>query len=167
MNLLPRLQTVLDELTQRFGGQIEHAHAPQPNELYLQTQLELTGALCSAFYKKYGGRLAGVFGEDARAGHNVFFVYYLYALDAMHGFVIVRVPIASDKPQMTSLANAIPAVDWQEREIQDLFGIQLIGHPNPRRCALHDDWPDVFPLRKEDEAAPIHRSAPQIARGRG
>ena len=43
----------------------------------------------------------------------------------------------------------MPAANWQEREIQDLFGIKLIGHPNPRRCALHDDWPEVYPLRKD------------------
>ena len=67
MNLLPGLQIVLDELMQRFGTQIEHVHAPQPNELYLHTKLELAGALCSAFYKKHQGRLAGVFAEDARA----------------------------------------------------------------------------------------------------
>src|SRR5206468_10032399 len=54
--------------------------------------------------------------------------------------------------QMTSLTNAIPAVNWQEREIQDLFGIKLIGHPNPRRCVLHDDWPEVYPLRKDFDA---------------
>src|SRR3989454_5015013 len=149
MNLLPSLRTILDELRQRFGAQIEHAHAPQPNELYLHTRPELAGALCSAFYKKYNGRLAGVFAEDARAGHNVFFVYYLYVLDSAHGFVLVRVPIPADKPEMTSLTNAIHAVNWQEREIQDLFGIKLLGHPNPRRCVLHDDWPEVYPLRKD------------------
>ncbi len=33
--------------------------------------------------------------------------------------------------------------------MQDMFGIKLIGHPNPRRCALHDDWPQVYPLRKD------------------
>ena len=74
MNLLPGLQIVLDELTQRFGAQIEHAHAPQSNELYLHTKPELAGALCSVIYKKFQGRLAGVFAEDARAEHKVFFV---------------------------------------------------------------------------------------------
>src|ERR1035437_6622105 len=112
MNLLPGLQIVLDELTQRFGRQIEHAHAPQPNELYLHAKLELAGALCSAFYKKHQGRLAGVFAEDARAEHNVFFVYYLYALDSVHGFVFVRVPIPQDRPAMTSLTTAVHAADW-------------------------------------------------------
>src|SRR5205814_1842568 len=146
---LPGLRTVLDELTQRFGAQIEHTHATQPNEVYLHAKLGIASALCSAFYKKYQGRLAGVFAEDARAEHKVFLVYYLYALDAAHGFVLVRVPVSAEKPEIPSLANAIPAADWQEREIQDLFGLKLIGHPNPRRCALHDDWPEVHPLRKD------------------
>jgi Ni,Fe-hydrogenase III large subunit len=39
-------------------------------------------------------------------------------------------------------------VNWQEREIQDWFGLIAEGHPNPRRVALHDNWPDVHPLRK-------------------
>src|SRR5437016_1016919 len=149
MNVSPALSTILDELRQRFGAQIEHAHAPWPNELYLHTRLELAGALCSAFYRKYNGRLAGVFATDARAGHDVFFVYYPCALDSEHCFVLVRVPIPPDNPKLTSLTNAIHAVNWQEREIQDLFGIKLLGHPNPRRCVLHDDWPEVYPLRKD------------------
>ena len=149
MNLLAALRSLLDELTQRFGAQLEHAHAPSPNELYLHVKAELAGALCSTFYKKYQGRLAGVFAEDARAGHQVFFVYHLYALDSIHAFVLVRVPVPADQPELMSLTDAVPAANWQEREIQDLFGIQLVGHPNPRRCALHDDWPVVYPLRKD------------------
>ncbi len=53
------------------------------------------------------------------------------------------------EPRFVSLTNALPAVNWQEREIQDMFGLKLEGHPNPRRCALHDDWPEVYPLRKD------------------
>src|SRR5260370_15867965 len=134
MNLIPALQTILDELTQRFGPEIRRAPAAQPNELYLKTKLDLTGALCSAFYKKYQGRLAGVFAEDARAEHGVFFVYYLYALDSAHGFVLVRVPIQAEQPELLSLTNAVHAANWQEREIQELFGINLVGQPTPRRC---------------------------------
>jgi Ni,Fe-hydrogenase III large subunit/Ni,Fe-hydrogenase III component G len=149
MNLLPGLQNVLDELRERFGPQIEHAHASCSNELYLHTKIELSGALCSLFYKIYNGRLAGVFAEDCRAEEKVYFIYYLYALDSIHSFVLVRIPIPQDLPEVTSLTNAVHAVNWQEREIQDLFGIKLVGHPNPRRCVLHDDWPDVHPLRKD------------------
>jgi len=149
MKMLPGLQTVLDELKQRFGAQIEEARAPQPNELYVHTKVELAGALCSALYKKHEARLAGVFAEDACAHHGVFFVYYLYALDSTQGFILVRVPVPLDKPEIPSITNAVHAANWQEREIQDMFGIKLLGHPNPRRCALHDDWPEVHPLRKD------------------
>jgi Ni,Fe-hydrogenase III large subunit/Ni,Fe-hydrogenase III component G len=149
MNLLPGLQAVIDELKGRFGTQIESIHAPRPNELYLHAPVTLAAGLCSALYKKLNARLAGVFAEDARGNENTFFVYYLYALDAVHSFVFVRVPVSADNPELPSLANAIPAVDWQEREIRDLFGIKLVGHPNPRRCALHDDWPEVYPLQKD------------------
>jgi hypothetical protein len=61
-------------------------------------------------------------------------------------------PFPADKPELPSLTNAVHAVNWQEREIQDLFGIKLIGHPNPNRCVLHDDWPEVWPLRKDFDA---------------
>jgi Ni,Fe-hydrogenase III large subunit/Ni,Fe-hydrogenase III component G len=149
MNLIPGLRLALDDLMHRFGPQIDQFHAPRPNELYLHTKLDMAGAICSALYKKHNGRLAGVFAEDARATENAFHVYYLYALDSVGGFILVRVPIPGDHPEMTSLTNAVPAANWQEREIQDMFGIHLIGHPNPRRVSLHDDWPQVHPLRKD------------------
>jgi Ni,Fe-hydrogenase III large subunit/Ni,Fe-hydrogenase III component G len=149
VNLLPTLKPVLDGLTRRFGARIEFADAPQPNELYLHASIELVPTLCSELYERYEGRLAGVFAEDARAEHHLYFVYYLYALDAAHGFVFVRVPVPQDKPELPSLTNAVHAVNWQEREIQDLFGIELLDHPNSRRCVLHDDWPDVHPLRRD------------------
>src|SRR5689334_10149520 len=88
MTLLPELQTVLDELIERFGPQIERAYAACPNELYLHTKIEFSGALCSFFYKKHNGRLAGVFAEDCRAEEKVFFIYYLYSLDSVHSFVL-------------------------------------------------------------------------------
>ena len=79
----------------------------------------------------------------------MFHLYYVFALDAAHGFIILRVPVPPDKPEFTSLTNAIHGVNWQEREVQDMFGLKLLWHPNPRRCALHDDWPEVHPLRKD------------------
>src|SRR2546426_417221 len=59
-------------------------------------------------------------------------------------------PVLADlRERFGARIESVHAANWQEREIQDLFGLKLIGHPNPRRCALHDDWPDVHPLRKD------------------
>ncbi len=145
------LQTMLDDLAKRFGSQIAAVSSRNQNEVYLDAKVESVAGLCAYFYRKWQGRLVNVFAEDGREQSAKFFVYYVFALDAAHVFFIVRLPISPERPEFPSLTNAVHSVNWQEREIQDLFGLKLIGHPNPRRCALHDDWPEVFPLRKDFE----------------
>ena len=173
MNILPELQPALADLTERFEGRIEAVHVARPNEIYFHAQMELVPGFCAQLYKKWNGRLVSLFADDARAfagqpSHpseehpplaprttppapipGAFHIYYVFALDAAHGFFILRVPVSPAQPELISLTNALPAVNWQEREIQDMFGLKLEGHPNPRRCALHDDWPEVYPLRKD------------------
>jgi Ni,Fe-hydrogenase III large subunit/Ni,Fe-hydrogenase III component G len=147
--ILPGLRPVLHDLTERFNSRIKSVQVARPNEVYFQAEMELVPGFCAQLYKKWDARLVSLFADDARAKDGEFHIYYVFALDAAHGFFILRVPVSPTHLQFTSLTNALPAVNWQEREIQDLFGIKLEGHPNPRRCALHDDWPDVYPLRKD------------------
>ena len=149
MNVLSGLQPILADLTERFGARIESVEAARPNEVYCHAHAELVPGFCAQLYKKWHGRLVSLFADDARAQDGVFYIYYVFALSSRHGFIILRVPVPPEQPQFTSLTNALHAVNWQEREIQDLFGLKLVGHPNPRRCALHDDWPEVHPLRRD------------------
>src|SRR6185369_1773443 len=123
--------------------------AARSNEIYVHAKMDLVAGFSAHLYRKWNARLVSLFADDARPADGTFHLYYVFALDAVHSFVPLRVPISPDAPKFVSLTNAIPAVNWQEREIQDLFGLKLIGHPNPRRCALHDDWPAVHPLRKD------------------
>lgn len=143
------LRPVVEEVSRRFKGRIDSWHTPHLNEVYFHARMELVSGFCAHLYHNWNARLVMVFADDARAGDGVFHVYYVLALDAAHGFLVLRVPVSPDAPEVTSLTTAIPAVNWQERELQDLFGLKLVGHPNPRRCALHDDWPEVHPLRKD------------------
>ena len=149
MKLLPSLEPILNEVTQRFGQRLEAVRVAHPNEIYFHAPMDLLSGFCADLYRKWNARLVSLFADDARQEDGAFHLYYVFALDAAHGFFILRVPVAPDQPEFTSLTNAIPAVNWQEREVQDMFGLKLVGHPNPRRCALHDDWPEVYPLRKD------------------
>ena len=149
MNILPGLQPVLSDLTERFGTRIAAVQVARPNEVYLHIPMELLPGFCALLYKKWNGRLVSLFADDARAQDGAFHLYYVFALDAAHAFCILRVAVPPELPVFISLTNALPAANWQEREIQDMFGLKLQGHPNPRRCALHDDWPEVYPLRKD------------------
>lgn len=93
-------------------------------------------------------RLAAVFAEDRTAAEACYYVYYVWEQPGDPRYLILRTPILAADPVFPSLAAEIPAINWQEREIQDWFGLLAEGHPNPRRVALHDNWPDVHPLRK-------------------
>ncbi len=80
---------------------------------------------------------------------------YVFALPAdppecragVFATVACAVPLADlEFPSVTPL---VPAAHWYEREARDLFGVVPVGHPDPRRLVLHDDWPRGYhPLRK-------------------
>ncbi|MBK5292255.1 MAG: NADH-quinone oxidoreductase subunit C [Acidobacteriia bacterium] len=64
-------------------------------------------------------------------------------------FVTLLVSVDAARPKVPSLTRTVPAANWHEREMQDLFGIVPAGHPDPRPLVVHDGWPQgVFPLRK-------------------
>ncbi|HOW65647.1 MAG TPA: NADH-quinone oxidoreductase subunit C [Candidatus Paceibacterota bacterium] len=143
------LRPVIDEVARRFEGRIEAFSAPYPDEVYIHVSIELVSGLCAHLCRGANARLISLFANDARPTDGVYHLYYVMALDAAHGFIVLRAPVLPETPLFPSLTQAFPAVNWQEREVQDLFGLKLVGHPNPRRCALHDDWPEVYPLRKD------------------
>lgn len=58
----------------------------------------------------------------------------------------VHVPIPYDG-SVASLTHIWPGADWQEREAAEMFGITFVGHPDPRRLLLTDDFVG-HPLRK-------------------
>ncbi len=149
MTLSSDLLPVVADLQKRFAARLDAVHAPRSNEVYVHAKMDLVPGFTAHLYRQWKARLISLFADDARPTAGVFHVYYVFALDAAHGFIILRVALSAEQPELASLTNAIHGVNWQEREVQDLFGVKLIGHPNPRRCALHDDWPEVFPLRKD------------------
>jgi Ni,Fe-hydrogenase III large subunit/Ni,Fe-hydrogenase III component G len=117
-------------------------------EIYLDSPVSDVRAVAADLLEK-GCRLAAAFAEDRRAVEARDYVYYVFEQPQDRRYLLVRTPIAAGTPAFPSVAAGIPAANWQEREIQDWFGLVAEGHPNPRRVALHDNWPDVNPLRKD------------------
>jgi Ni,Fe-hydrogenase III large subunit/Ni,Fe-hydrogenase III component G len=150
------MREVLEQLTQEFAGRI--AAAPSyPDQLYAAIAIADIPAIAAALRSRHSARLAAVFAEDRVRPEAAFYNYYVFERPGDPCYLILRARIPAEDPRFPSLAPTLPSVNWQEREIHDWFGIQAEGHPNPRRVALHDNWPDVHPLRKD---FPLHTALP-------
>ena len=141
------MRKLFDDLRAKFPLLVD-ALQSAPNQVSIALRGPDVRPVAEHLFEAYGSRLAAVFAEDRVAIEGVFYNYYVFEQPGEPYYLILRAPVAADEPRFPSLAAGLPAVNWQEREIQDWFGLEASGHPNPRRVALHDNWPDVHPLRK-------------------
>lgn len=93
--------------------------------------------------------LMSMFANDEREINGNFAIYCLFSVGKKMQ-VIKAVLAENDKLEFPSITPKISAAAWYEREINDMFGLVPIGHPDLRPLVLHENWPKgIFPLRKD------------------
>ncbi|MGD0742250.1 MAG: NADH-quinone oxidoreductase subunit C [Acidimicrobiales bacterium] len=60
----------------------------------------------------------------------------------------LRVMVPEDDPVCPTLFSVYPGTENMEREAYDLMGIRFVGHPDPSRILLPQDW-EGHPLRRD------------------
>jgi NAD(P)H-quinone oxidoreductase subunit J len=93
-------------------------------------------------------------GYDEGPGKNLVSFYHFISVDDIQKIdkikeVRLKVFLKRDSDlSIPSLYNLFKGSDWQERETYDMFGINFINHPNPKRLLMPEDWRG-WPLRKD------------------
>ena len=77
-------------------------------------------------------------------------VYHLYSMGLKQGPLIIRQRTGNraDQNRVASLTPIWRGCEFQEREVYDLYGVILEGHPDLRRILMWDGFKH-YPMRKD------------------
>ncbi|MBK16529.1 MAG: NAD(P)H-quinone oxidoreductase subunit J [Prochlorococcus sp. SP3034] len=93
-------------------------------------------------------------GYDEGPGKRLVSFYHLISLgdlDQIKEIQEIRVKVFLSRDSdlsIPSLYSIFKGSDWQERETYDMFGINFLNHPCPKRLLMPEDWRG-WPLRKD------------------
>ncbi len=77
-------------------------------------------------------------------------VYHLLSYERNEDLRL-KVPLAEGQESVPTVTGLWPAANWYERELWDMFGVRVEGHPGLTRI-LSPPWWEGHPLRKEHPA---------------
>jgi Ni,Fe-hydrogenase III component G len=141
---------VIQKLREKFLSKIVAAATPVPDMVMITVAREDAVEVADFVFNDWRARFIIAAGTDYREITGEYLVDYNFSLAADHIFLTLRVRVPATDPWIYAITPRVPAANWAEREIQDLLGIRLVGHPDPRRLVLSDDWPEgLHPLRRD------------------
>ncbi len=77
-------------------------------------------------------------------------VMYRFPIEKDKILINIKVRIARNKPRIKTVTRIFPGAFLYERELSEMFGIDIANHPDLRKLLLHRNSPDA-PLKKEVE----------------
>jgi Ni,Fe-hydrogenase III large subunit/Ni,Fe-hydrogenase III component G len=112
--------------------------------------------ICGRLFLEWNFSFAGLMAEE---GASEWQLRYCFYGEREAGWVHVLVNFPLNEPTVPSIVKNVCAVDWHEREVEDLFGLKFEGHPRLGDFILHDDaWQEnVEPMRRHFDAQAVMR----------
>jgi Ni,Fe-hydrogenase III component G len=140
--------TALEQARQLMAAYVQEWHEPEVGRLdAVVDPKELLPAL-TALHGQHWGYLATITGLDCWPTADCLEV--LYHLCAGPSVLTVRVRLPREGAGVSSVCSLFPYASVFERELHEMFGLDVIDTPDTTRLFLPDDWPDdVYPLRKD------------------
>lgn len=142
-------EEVLMDFTSRFNEDILDFEDKSSTRVYVHIKSEAIVRIGTYLFRNVGARFNIASATDLPPKIEIL---YHFIIEDINLIISLRVFLDREKPEIESLAKEIEAFNWIEREMSELLGITFIGHPDPRRLLLADNWPEgVYPLRQDYE----------------
>ncbi|MBN1855867.1 MAG: NADH-quinone oxidoreductase subunit C [Dehalococcoidia bacterium] len=135
------------QLQKQFPDAVGDVQERSASRMYVSIVPSKVKDIAAFMFVDLGARFIIMTGLETRAGMEIL---YHFSFDSLGKIVTLRTVAPMPEPTIDSIAPIIDGAEYIEREIRDLFGVEFVGHPNPVRFLLADDWPEgVYPYRKE------------------
>jgi len=146
---MPSEHEIIEQIKSDFAEAIIAATVPVPQAVYITIDSSHIPAVCRYIFGK-GARFVASVATDLIRQTNKMQVSHIFSFDESCLTVAIRSEVDPCNLSINSITPDIPAANWAERECRDMLGVNFVGHPDPRRLILCDDWPEgVHPLRKD------------------
>lgn len=143
MNALERAKELLD-------GRVLEWHTPDDDRLDARIAPENLLSVIKVLDDGDWDYLVAITGLDGGVEAGELEVLYHFCAGPL--VLTLRVSIPREQATIPSICTIIPYASVFERELAEMFGIEIYGTPDPSRLFLPDDWPEgVYPLRKDTE----------------
>jgi NADH-quinone oxidoreductase subunit C len=143
---MPAENEIQDKLRGAFGERISELNTTRGRRVFVRVPLSLVKEVISYLKQDLGmTHITTITATDV--GEEIEVLYHFLCRGVT---VSLRTSVPKANPAIDTITPIIPGAVLYEREIQDLLGLKVRGHPDPRRLVLPEDWPEgVYPLRKE------------------
>lgn len=137
---------IISFLREELGGDLLEAYKQRERRVFIRVKPSAVRRIVQLLKERYSMlRFMTISAVD-----NGLDMEYLYHFHIDGVVLTVRTIKPKEDGTLESIADLIPAANFIEREISDLFGVTLVKHPEPEHgLMLTRDWPDdERPLRK-------------------
>jgi NADH-quinone oxidoreductase subunit D len=143
-------ETALQNAQALLSAWIRQSSAPEQNRLDLMVLPEHLPAAVQALSAEPWGYLSAITGLDlgVEAGE----IECLYHFCQAAAIVTLRVRTPRQAARLPSICSILPYASLYERELMEMFGVDIPDAPNKERLFTPDDWPSgIYPLRKDSQ----------------
>ena len=141
-----KLEKIVQDLQERFGSSLEEFR----DEVHIFVNAEQIVDALTLLRDKYDFELLSALTASdywPQTSPRFHVIYQLTSLEKILS-VQIRVPVNGSNPKVPTATGVYAVANWRERELLDMFGIEIEGHPDPRRILMPEDH-DGHPLRKD------------------
>lgn len=138
---------LIEQVQQEYEGELLEARASSEVDAWLGVPPADVQAMARFIMEAWPPvHLSTITGVDN--GKEIELLYHFVAAGCA---LNLRAAVPKGVDQIDTIVPVVPAAIMYEREVMDMFGVVMVGHPDPRRLTLPEDWPQGdYPLRKDD-----------------